>query len=128
MIHSEKVLLKTLTKLVTSPEDIVFCDSENGCFSVVQEVDKPPRDIAFPFPDVDSVVRRLSSYGYVQIQEHPFHLYFSMTYVGLHHFEYSFDDLRRIFFSKFVCGFITGALSGAAGVLLSQYLMRILHL
>ena len=123
MIHSERAILKKLTRLASSTSDIIYCDAENHCFKTVCEISQQPQTEEYPYDDVVDIIKRLASYEYLTLLDHPTDIYLSVTYVGLHLSEYTFDRFRHAFFCKFLYGLISGVIVGVASTLIVQCLL-----
>jgi hypothetical protein len=125
MTHSERVILKKLIHFVPSTSDPVYCSSESDYFSLVGSASEESPKVSFAplsYPNLLFILHRLEDLGYLELEESGESAYFSVTYKGMHHFQYSFDDFRAFFVNNFVCGFA----SGVASTLLGQYILRIL--
>ncbi len=128
MIHSEKEILKSLTKLTKNTNDLIYCDQCNQKFTLVQDSNKQERYTLFTEKNIVAMLGLLADKGYITIHNHPTEIYLSLTIDAIYRFQFSFDRIRYAFFSKFLYGLISGIIIGIISTIIAEYLMIDLEL
>lgn len=97
MIKHARVILKSLTKLVISEDEVIWIDFDNQTFHQVTEKSIPSRSCAFPKnePALKSLLRKLSEEGYICLGNN--FDYCSVTEKGLHYNAYRMENIRSFF-------------------------------
>lgn len=126
MIRSEKRMLKNILRLVRRTTDSVWYDQNSSRLYLVAKPEDSEKYVDIQEDEALLVLQNLAQYGLITIYGTPLEVYISVTYQGLHHKAYSFDRLKKIFFSRFLYGLVTGILTGALSTLLAQYLLHLL--
>lgn len=128
MIHSEKAILRSLTKLTKSTDDLIYCDTDKNLFVLVLDASTTPKSVSFNEKNILSMLHRLENKGYVTIDSDPGETYFRLTLETIYRIQITFDRIRYAFFSKFIYGLISGIIIGASSTILAEYLMGLLPL
>lgn len=128
MIHSEKAILHSLTKLTKSTDDLIYCDTDKNLFVLVLDAGTTPKSVPFNEKNIIGMLHRLEGKGYVTIDSDSGEIYFRLTLETIYRIQITFDRIRYAFFSKFIYGLISGIIVGASSTILAEYLMGLLPL
>lgn len=123
MIHSEKKILRSLTKLTRNTNDIIYCDQCGHKFILVHDSNVDGKSVPFDMENIIPLLKMLADKGYIIFHNHPRDIYFSLTVNTVYRLQISFDHLRYAFFCKFIYGLISGIIIGVASTLIAEHIM-----
>ncbi len=123
MIHSEKKILRSLTKLTRNTNDLIYCDQCNNKFILVHDSTTKEKSVPFAKKNIIPFLKTLSDTGYINIHNNRSDIYFSLTINAIYRFQISFDRFRHAFFGKWIPGLISGIIIGVASTIIAQHLM-----
>ena len=123
MIHPEKKILKSLTRLTKNATDIIYCDQCNHKFILVHDVTTKEKSAPFSEKNITALLKQLADKDYINITQDSPDIYFTLTINAIYRFQISFDRIRHAFFSKFIYGLISGIIIGVASTIIAEYLM-----
>ena len=120
MILTDLVLIKKISDLTSSYDDVITYSPESKKLFTRATYDRPKKEVSVnePQAEVESSIKRIAEKGYIEIKKsHPFFMFTLLPRMN-HRFNYWLDDFTKMFWGGFA--------AGVASSLLASFIFKII--